>query len=72
MRAEYRGAGRASGPKHQDFQIFDRDPLLQRTHHAGGIGVEPVQLAILSANKRVAGRCLVVCVLGEDRLCTAW
>src|SRR5205807_3791418 len=44
------GTGRAPGPEHQNLRVLDGEALLEGTNHPGGIGVETVELAILSAD----------------------
>ena len=47
-----RGAARAQD---QDLRLLQRDALFQRTHHAGGVGVESVKLSVLRPHHGVAG-----------------
>jgi len=49
------GPSRAAGAEHQHFRVFDGEALLQRTNHAGGVGIETVELALLSADDGIAG-----------------
>ena len=55
FQTEDRGPGRASGAEHQNFRVLDGEALLQRTNHAGYVGIETVELAFLSADNGIAG-----------------
>ena len=72
LESEDRRPRRAARAQHQDLGLLQRDSLLQRAHHTGGVGVKSVKLSILRPHHGVARadfRCVgigVVQVL-EDR-----
>ncbi len=76
--AEDRGPGRAPSAEHKSFRALDSESLLQRTNHAGNIGIETVEFAFLPADDGIARADLgrvrvgVIEVAARWPACRAW